>query len=206
MVTRWRCTRRRSSARTWSRWPRSAASPRAVISRASPWRSGMLGMTSPRRPPAPSCRAAAPRAQHPAAGRRGRDLHRISGMARRAAWPYAGAIAFKRAAGLQLADERCIVGESSTSPYAVRITEPGAVNVFQQSSLTGAYLAALPLVGTPCCMASSGMSGPLSRWPRASFRSTLQNGTPANHLETHAAQCWPSRANPRRLPVLRRRA
>jgi opine dehydrogenase len=42
----------------------------------------------------------------------------------------AGAIAFKRAAGLGLADERCTVGETSTLPYAVRVTEPGVVNVF----------------------------------------------------------------------------
>src|SRR4051794_3314235 len=36
----------------------------------------------------------------------------------------AGAIAFKRAAGLDLGDERVIVGETSTLPYAVRIIEP----------------------------------------------------------------------------------
>jgi opine dehydrogenase len=39
----------------------------------------------------------------------------------------AGAIAFKRAAGLELDDDRCIVGETSTLPYAVRVTEPGVV-------------------------------------------------------------------------------
>ena len=33
-----------------------------------------------------------------------------------------GAIAFKRAAGLALDDERCVVGETSTLPYAVRVT------------------------------------------------------------------------------------
>src|SRR4051794_5410841 len=37
----------------------------------------------------------------------------------------AGAIAFKRAAGLELDDARVIVGETSTLPYAVRVTEPG---------------------------------------------------------------------------------
>src|SRR3954471_23308937 len=39
----------------------------------------------------------------------------------------AGAIAFKRAAGLELEDERILVGETSTLPYAVRVTEPGAI-------------------------------------------------------------------------------
>src|SRR4051812_25464151 len=42
----------------------------------------------------------------------------------------AGAIAFKRSAGFDLDDERFVVGETSTLPYAVRITEPGVVNVF----------------------------------------------------------------------------
>src|SRR5687768_15331245 len=35
----------------------------------------------------------------------------------------AGAIAFKRTAGLDLDDERYTVGETSTLPYAVRVTE-----------------------------------------------------------------------------------
>src|SRR5215218_11242592 len=50
----------------------------------------------------------------------------------------AGAIAFRRAAGLELDDERCIVGETSTLPYAVRVTEPGAVNVYLKLT-TGVY-------------------------------------------------------------------
>ncbi len=37
----------------------------------------------------------------------------------------AGAIAFKRAVGLELGDERYTVGETSTLPYAVRVVEPG---------------------------------------------------------------------------------
>ena len=42
----------------------------------------------------------------------------------------AGAITFKRAVGLELDDERYTVGETSTLPYAVRVTEPGVINVF----------------------------------------------------------------------------
>ena len=59
----------------------------------------------------------------------------------------AGAIAFKRAAGLELDDQRYIVGETSTLPYAVRVTEPGVVNVFLKLT-TGVYLAALPRAAT----------------------------------------------------------
>src|SRR6185436_14956266 len=59
----------------------------------------------------------------------------------------AGAIAFKRAAGLELEDDRILVGETSTLPYAVRISGPAAVNVFLKLT-TGVYLAALPRAGT----------------------------------------------------------
>src|SRR3954468_1467499 len=42
----------------------------------------------------------------------------------------AGAITFRRGAGLALGDDRIVVGETSTLPYAVRVTVPGVVNVF----------------------------------------------------------------------------
>src|ERR671916_3182629 len=58
-----------------------------------------------------------------------------------------GAIAFKRAAGLELDDDRCLVGETHTLPYAVRVTDPGVVNVFLKLT-TGVYLAGLPRSGT----------------------------------------------------------
>ena len=59
----------------------------------------------------------------------------------------AGAIAFKRAAGLELGDESILVGETSTLPYAVRVTDPGVVNVFLKLT-TGVYLAGLPRAAT----------------------------------------------------------
>src|SRR3954471_21387490 len=59
----------------------------------------------------------------------------------------AGAIAFKRAAGLDLDDTRILVGETHTLPYAVRLTEPGVVNVFLKLT-TGVCLAAVPRAGT----------------------------------------------------------
>ena len=39
---------------------------------------------------------------------------------------------FKRTVGLQLDDPHYVVGETSTLPYAVRVTEPGVVNVFHK--------------------------------------------------------------------------
>ena len=59
----------------------------------------------------------------------------------------AGAIAFKRAAGLALDDDRIVIGETHTLPYAVRVTEPGVINVFLKLA-TDVYLAALPRSGT----------------------------------------------------------
>ena len=44
----------------------------------------------------------------------------------------AGAITFKRTAGLALDDETITVGETSTLPYAVRIVAPGRINVFHK--------------------------------------------------------------------------
>src|SRR3954452_4519064 len=59
----------------------------------------------------------------------------------------AGAVAFKRAVGLELEDARYSVGETSTLPYAVRVTEPGVVNVYLKLS-AGLYLAGLPRAAT----------------------------------------------------------
>ena len=58
----------------------------------------------------------------------------------------AGAIAFKRTVGLDLDDADYVVGETSTLPYAVRVTEPGVVNVFHKLT-RGVYLAGLPRAG-----------------------------------------------------------
>ena len=58
----------------------------------------------------------------------------------------AGAIAFKRAIGLELGDERYTVGETSTLPYAVRVVEPGVVNVFLKLT-AGVYIAGSAAVG-----------------------------------------------------------
>lgn len=54
-----------------------------------------------------------------------------------------GALAFKNAAGLAIDDDAIRVAETSTLHYAVRLTEPGCINVFLKLK-AGNLLAALP--------------------------------------------------------------
>lgn len=92
----------------------------------------------------------------------------------------AGAIAFKRAAGLELDDERCVVGETSTLPYAVRVTEPGVVNVFLKLT-TGVYVAGLPRAGTDRLYGLVRDVWPAAEKAESVFQTTLQNGNPVIH-------------------------
>jgi len=91
-----------------------------------------------------------------------------------------GAIAFKHAAGLELADERCVVGESHTLPYAVRVTEPGVINVFLKLA-TGVFLAALPRAGTDRLYDLVKDVWPAVEKAESVFQTTLQNGNPVIH-------------------------
>jgi len=92
----------------------------------------------------------------------------------------AGAIAFKRAAGLELEDDRILVGETSTLPYAVRISGPAAVNVFLKLT-TGVYLAALPRAGTDRLLDLVKDVWPAVEKADSIFQTTLQNGNPVIH-------------------------
>ena len=92
----------------------------------------------------------------------------------------AGAIAFKRAAELELDDERCIVGETSTLPYAVRVTEPGVINVFLKLT-TGVYLAGIPRAGTDRLYDLVRDVWPAVEKAESVFQTTLQNGNPVIH-------------------------
>ncbi len=92
----------------------------------------------------------------------------------------AGAIAFKRAAGLELDDDRIVVGETSTLPYAVRVTEPGVVNVFLKL-MTGVYLAGLPRAGTDRLYDLVRDVWPAVEKAESVFQTTLQNGNPVIH-------------------------
>ena len=92
----------------------------------------------------------------------------------------AGAIAFKRAAGLALEDARCVVGETSTLPYAVRVTGPGVINVFLKLS-TGVYLAGLPRAGTDRLYELVADVWPAVEKAESVMQTTLQNGNPVIH-------------------------
>jgi opine dehydrogenase len=92
----------------------------------------------------------------------------------------AGAIAFKRAAGLELEDPRHIVGETHTLPYAVRVMEPGVVNVFLKLT-TGVYLAGLPRAGTDLLYDLVSDVWPAVEKAESVFQTTLQNGNPVIH-------------------------
>ncbi len=92
----------------------------------------------------------------------------------------AGAIAFRRSAGLALDDERVVVGETSTLPYAVRVIEPGVINVFLKLT-TGVYLAGLPRSGTDRLYDLVRDVWPAVEKAESVFQTTLQNGNPVIH-------------------------
>src|SRR5688572_27709880 len=91
-----------------------------------------------------------------------------------------GAIAFKHAAGLELDDERCVVGETHTLPYAVRVTEPGVINVFLKLT-TGVYLAGLPRAGTDRLYELVADVWPAVEKVESVLQTSLQNGNPVIH-------------------------
>src|SRR3954454_1682544 len=92
----------------------------------------------------------------------------------------AGAIAFKRAARLELEDDLCIVGETSTLPYAVRATDQGVIHVYLKLT-TGVYLAALPRAATDRLLDLVAPVWPAVERADSVFQTTLQNGNPVIH-------------------------
>jgi opine dehydrogenase len=92
----------------------------------------------------------------------------------------AGAIAFKRAAGLALDDDRHTVGETSTLPYAVRATEPGVIRVYLKLA-TGVYLAGVPRGSTDRLFDLVEDVWPAVEKADSVFQTTLQNGNPVIH-------------------------
>jgi opine dehydrogenase len=91
-----------------------------------------------------------------------------------------GAIAFKRTVGLELEDQRHIVGETSTLPYAVRVTEPGVVHVFLKLT-TGLFVAGVPRTGTDRLYELIKDVWPAAVTADSVFQTTLQNGNPVIH-------------------------
>jgi opine dehydrogenase len=92
----------------------------------------------------------------------------------------AGAIAFKRAVGVDVHDERYTVGETSTLPYAVRVTEPGVVNVFLKLT-AGLFVAGVPRSGTARLRDLISDVWPATETADSVMQTTLQNGNPVIH-------------------------
>src|SRR3954447_2703153 len=92
----------------------------------------------------------------------------------------AGAIAFKRTAGLDLDDDRVLVGETSTLPYAVRVTEPGTVNVFLKLT-SGMFMAGLPRRTTDRLYELIEDVRRATEKVDSILQTTLQNGNPVIH-------------------------
>jgi opine dehydrogenase len=92
----------------------------------------------------------------------------------------AGALTFKRTAGLALDDTSILVGETSTLPYATRIVAPGKVNVFHKLD-AGVLLAALPRSGTERLLSMVRDVYPGTEAADSVFQTTLQNGNPVIH-------------------------
>lgn len=92
----------------------------------------------------------------------------------------AGAITFKRAAGLALDDDTITVGETSTLPYAVRIVGPAQVNIFHKLD-AGVYVASLPRSGTDRLLSMIHDVYPGTLAAESVFQTTLQNGNPVIH-------------------------
>ena len=92
----------------------------------------------------------------------------------------AGAITFKRSAGLAMDDETITVGETSTLPYAVRIVAPGRINIFHKL-VGGVYVAGLPRSGTGRLLSMIQDVYPGTEAAETVFQTTLQNGNPVIH-------------------------
>jgi opine dehydrogenase len=92
----------------------------------------------------------------------------------------AGAIVFKRALGLELDDESVIVAETSTLPYAVRITAPAHITVYNRLK-GGYYVAGLPSAVTDQVLeVLKAVHGEIEK-AGSVLQTTLQNGNPVIH-------------------------
>jgi len=91
-----------------------------------------------------------------------------------------GSVAFKQAAGLDLEDDRIIVAETSTLPYAVRLLEPGRIHVFLKLR-AGLFMAALPAQKTMTAVEQVRAVYPAMTPADTVLQTTLQNGNPVIH-------------------------
>jgi len=91
-----------------------------------------------------------------------------------------GSIEFKNGAGLNIRDESILVAETSTLPYAVRVTEPGKIKVFLKLH-GGIFLAALPAKNTLLVLERLREVYPAMEAAENVLQTSLQNGNPVIH-------------------------
>ena len=91
-----------------------------------------------------------------------------------------GSLVFKKAIGVDLENEDYIVAETSTLPYAVRITEPGSINVFLKLK-DGLLIAATPAKYTEKVYNLTKDVYPAFIPAKNVFQTTLQNANPVIH-------------------------
>lgn len=91
-----------------------------------------------------------------------------------------GAIVFKNALGVNLENDDYIIAETSTLPYAVRVTEPGNINVFLKLK-SGLYMAATPKKYTDKVYDLLKDVYPGIIKAKNVLQTTLQNGNPIIH-------------------------
>ncbi len=92
----------------------------------------------------------------------------------------AGAIVFKQGLGLAIDDETVVVAETSTLPYAVRLTGPAHITVYNRLK-GGYYVAALPGSFTQQVFdVLRGVHGEVEQADNV-LQTTLQNGNPVIH-------------------------
>ena len=91
-----------------------------------------------------------------------------------------GSLVFKHAVGLDLHDESVTVGDTSTLPYAVRVTTPGVIRVFHKL-VAAIYVAAVPRSGTDRLVSLLAGVYPGVEPATSVLQTALQNGNPVIH-------------------------
>ena len=91
-----------------------------------------------------------------------------------------GALAFKHAAGLAVDSDEVRISETSTLPYAVRLTEPGRIKVFLKLA-GGCFLATLPARHTSHTLGLLNEVYPGLEPAANVLQTTLQNANPVIH-------------------------
>jgi opine dehydrogenase len=87
---------------------------------------------------------------------------------------------FKLGAGLEMGEEDILVAETSTLPYAVRVSAPGKLHVYLKLK-GGYYLAALPASKTGFILNKIRDVYPTMEAAANVLQTSLQNGNPIIH-------------------------